>query len=175
MKELIAKLSLLDSTGWSALAAVVTAVMTVIYTFGTLLLWISTRSTVKILKTQLDNQSKQIKSAANSQIISSHRELFLAILQDEDLSRALFGTKRGADADLIRRRWLGTILINHCYLIFAEHQTGVIIGEFYEFVEDAKDLFSFGIVRSRWEEVRDFHRADFARFIDIWVLDLDLH
>jgi hypothetical protein len=157
------------------MAAVITAIMTIIYTFGTLLLWMSTRSTVKILKTQLDNQLRQIKSASNSQIITSHRELFLTILQDEHLSAALFGKKRGVDADSIRRRWLGTILINHCYLIFAEHQTGVISGEFYEFVEDAKDLFSFGLVRSRWEEVRAFHQADFARFIDVWVLDLNLH
>ena len=152
-------------------AVIITALSTIIYTVGTFLLWRTTQKSTALVKMQLDNQQKQLQSAAYSQVLASHREIFLSIVKDDKLLEAVFGKPTSKESPILRKKWMGTVLINHCSMMFNEYTRGALNRDTFEnFIEDAKYLFSFPAVSDRWEEVFKFHGNEFVEFVDTRVL-----
>lgn len=174
MAQLIDKLVSLTANDISAItlvAVILTAMATIIYTIGTFMLWFVTRKSTALVRDQLDNQRKQLQSAALSQILSSHRDIFLTIVRDDKLLDAVFAQKNPKDIRLLKKTWMGTILINHCSMMFNEYQRGTLSADsFPNFVDDAKYLFTFPAVADRWVEVRSYHENTFVSFVDLQVL-----
>jgi len=159
----------------SAISTVVVAVTTIIYTIGTFLLWLTTRGQLINQQKQLENQQEQLayqqqqlRSTAKSEIIASHRSLFLAIIQNEELLKTI---STQPNAEKTRRSMLASMLINHCGLMYAEYKAGNMpLENMSGFTDDAADLFSIRIVNERWHSVKAFHDRKFSAFIEEDVL-----
>lgn len=118
------------------------------------------------LARQVDHQIALSHTAAEHNIVDSHRELFLNILQDEYLLK-IFADQAKVSPDKVRKRLLGTFLINHCLTIFHYHSSRVIKEtETENFVRDARTLFMLPFLRERWAEVKSFHPVSFQTFVD---------
>ncbi|MQB05725.1 hypothetical protein DXT91_16540 [Agrobacterium tumefaciens] len=152
----------------TATASALTAITTVVYTIGTFLLWKSTQNQILNQNQQLLNQQQQLRSTAQSEIISSHRSLFLTIIQNESLLKHISSSE---NTDQTRRSMLASMLINHCGLMYTEYKAGNMpLQNMSGFTDDAADLFSIRIVNERWHSVKAFHDKSFAKFIDEEVL-----
>jgi hypothetical protein len=153
--------------------AAITGFFTISYTVITLFLWLSTRKAVQLnarmveqLVIQVNHQIALSHTASEHNIIDSHRELFLSVLQDEKLLE-IFASDAKIAPDNARKNILGTFLINHCATIFYYHANKVISDANTEnFVRDAKDLFDLPFLRKRWAEVKEFHSKAFQTFVD---------
>lgn len=147
-------------------STVLIALCTAIYTFGTFLLWLSTKRTVEIMKLELKKQSSIGYSATQHSIISAHRDLYLEIIKNDELL-SVFSSSLGIDKEEARKQMLATMLINHTLRIFLDYKTSMVEHiNFDSFAKDAKDLFSMPMVRNRWEEVKHCHPASFRSYVD---------
>lgn len=157
----------------AVIVAAITGFFTISYTIITLLLWLSTRKAVQLnarmveqLVIQVNHQIALSHTASEHNIIDSHRELFLSVLQDENLLK-IFADDAKLAPENIRKNILGTFLINHCATIFYYHANKVVSDATTEnFVRDAKDLFDLPFLRKRWVEVKEFHSKAFRTFVD---------
>lgn len=154
------------------LSAITVAFATVIYTGGTFLLWWVNRKNVQvlekqllILKDQIGYQSTFNKVLVTNAALDSHREIWLPIITNP----MLVGLLQNNNPKAIERttaEFLGSILINHCARIYLSFQHGFAdMNEFPSFSRDARYLFSFPLVRWRWESISKYHSPDFVKFV----------
>lgn len=156
----------------NATATVVIAIATVIYTIGTFLLWQTSRSNVKalesqlsLLKNQLDIQVQFNKAIAHGATLDAHREIWLPMLTNRELI-SLLQTNPPDDQNRVAGEFLGSIVINHCSRIFSHFSDGIFEkSEFSSFARDARHLFSYPLVKWRWQEVEKYHSNEFAKFV----------
>lgn len=124
-------------------------------TSGLVMLWF-TRRTVQALLSQLRSQSSH-------QIVEAHKSLYMPIVSNPDLSRIV----SGGEPTKFQQRMLGSMMINHAGRIFAEFKHKIRSpGDMARFQTDMRDMFTLGLVASRWPEVKTFHDADFMAFVD---------
>jgi hypothetical protein len=63
--------------------------------------------------------------------------------------------------------FLGTFLVNQAAQIFRFYEAGGLDeSTWLGVMEDIRDMFTWPIVRERWEAVRPFHTPSFREFID---------
>jgi hypothetical protein len=165
--------------------AIVSVSVTGAYTVLTLLLWITTRRSVRLTSKMVEQLVRQVnhqlalsQTASKHGLIDSHRELFLSVLGNRDLTEIL-ARENEVSTDQLQRNILASFLINHCSTIFDYHVNNVISSDHLEsFVRDAKDMFQWGFLRERWKTVRTYHSGDFQQFVDTFLLsegDFDPH
>jgi hypothetical protein len=148
------------------------AVATVIYTVGTFLLWHTSRSNVKalesqlaLLNTQLDFQVQFNRAVAHGATLDAHREIWLPVVSNRELL-SLLQANPPDDRNRTAGELLGSIVINHCSRIFAHFSDGIFdASELPAFSRDARHLFSYPLVRWRWQDVAKYHSDDFAKFV----------
>jgi hypothetical protein len=154
-------------------ATTVTAVATVIYTIGTFLLWWVTRKSTKVLDCQLRILEIQInrQAAINEVLVTNatldaHREIWFSVISNPLFASLLYnGNPQGQER--ITGEFLGSILINQCARIHLNYATGIYdSAEFDSFARDARYLFSFPLVKWRWEGVCRYHKKDFVEFVE---------
>lgn len=149
------------------------AIATVIYTFGTFLLWWTTKRNTDLLAEQLNlliTQSNQQaafnETITHNSILDAHREIWLTIIENHELLSILNAKCPPDDKLRIQGEFLGSILINHCARIHIAYQEGIFnYANISAFERDAQYLFSFPLVKWRWKNVMIFHRKDFVTFI----------
>jgi hypothetical protein len=149
----------------ATLAAVVTAVATVVYTTGTFLLWFATKRSIDLLDRQSRLQVAAAKGGSYLAIIGEHRELH-ALLMTSGLLSSLYGHDNMADEASLRNDILATMLINHAFAIFIHLDAELIDEQHREgFIRDAKELLTIPAVRKRWTQVAAMYPPKFQRFM----------
>lgn len=149
-------------------ATLVIAIMTIFYTLGTFLLWIETRKTLELAIAESERTQKQIKTNLISNIVASHRELFMYILSNENLPTLIC---KNSNTDVFKSGFLATLLLNNVLQIFYHYKEGDIDEETWlSLVGDIKELFGWPIVIEQWSEYRKFCIDDFRDFIEKEIL-----
>ena len=150
----------------------IAAITTVIYTGGTFLLWWVNRKTtrllaqqIRLLQDQLNHQAAFNKVFLHNSSLDAHREMWLPIISNP-LFVNLLDKTNPQGAEKRAGEFLGSILINQCARTFATFQHGFSDqGEFAAFSRDARYLFSFPLVKWRWDGVARYHSTEFVDFV----------
>lgn len=156
----------------SLTATIVIAVATVIYTIGTFLLWHTSRCNVVALENQLQLLSRQLdiqvqfnKTIAHGASLDAHREIWLPMVSNPELL-SLLQANPPDDRGRAAGELLGSIIINHCSRIFSHFSDKIFDqSELPAFARDAQHLFSYPLVRWRWQDVLQYHSDDFVEFV----------
>lgn len=144
--------------------------LTFVTTVANILLWISTRQTVKLLISQMRHQVASGYSEAQHTIVDAHRELFLGILNNQKLLES-FTNANGLDCERWELEKISTFLVNQVLLGYLHLRNGIISASHFEgFKRDAQDVFAYETVRSHWQKVRLAHSEEFRRFVDTELL-----
>ena len=161
-----------SSGGTSILLSVVVAVFTVVIALANMLLWMTTRENVDVMRENLkvlSEQSAYLQSLAKTQtlysITGAHRSMFLAFLSNE---RALSLLARSAETapDVYATSFIASLLINHVSDVYRSVVLGQLdSNEWGAMQSDIRDMFSWPIVKSRWEAVASFYPKDFREYI----------
>ena len=142
--------------------------MTILYTFGTFLLWVETRQSLKLAIEESKRTQKQIRTQLISNLVTSHRDLYRYILSNENFIDLLC---ENGNIVKFRSEFLASLLINNVLQIFYHYKQGNIDEKIWQgLVEDTKELFGWSIVRDRWSEYRKFCIDDFRLFIEEDIL-----
>ncbi|WP_339697226.1 hypothetical protein [uncultured Roseivirga sp.] len=148
-----------------SISTLVIAIATVVYTVGTILLWVSTKKTTKLMSAQIQNQINSNHSLSTHYIINRHKEIFFEIIRNKELLK-IFAEESNNSQSNSKRAILASILINHAHSIFIDYNNDVANREYMDsFESDFSDLLRLPFIRNRWMEVRDFHPADFRDFV----------
>lgn len=171
-----------DTTEIAAMLGVVIALLTMLvtflYTVVTFFLWLSARKTTQLNSEMVNYLSKQVAhqlalsyTTTEHNIIDSHRELYLSILQSPTLLET-FADEAGLQPDYTKKNLLGTLMINHCSATFIHYESNVLNNpELLEsYIRDSRDMFQMKFVRDRWEAVKQYHPKSFRDFVDNVVL-----
>lgn len=152
------------------LTALLMMCMTFVTTVANILLWISTRQTVKLLLGQVQHQVATGYSEAQHMIVDAHRELFFGILNNPPLLKK-FAEANNLDPTEWELQKLSTFLVNQVMIGFLNFRNGIISPSHFEgFKRDAQDVFAYQTVRSHWQKVRLAHSKEFRRFVDTELL-----
>lgn len=117
-----------------------------------------------VQKKQNENSDKELKVKAFKDILNSHRELYFEILKNDEFASKVADS---GDVALFKKNMLGTILINHCQIIFETAKNKLVSDDDWVGLQnDIKDFFTWSIVRDRWVNNRQFYPRDFQRFVD---------
>ncbi|MEM9092780.1 MAG: hypothetical protein AAGC93_29135 [Cyanobacteria bacterium P01_F01_bin.53] len=144
--------------------------LTFVTTVANILLWISTRQTVKLLISQIRHQVATDYSEAQHTIVDAHRELFFGILNNQKLLES-FTSANGLDRDDWELEKISAFLVNQVLLGYLHLRNGIISPSHFEgFKRDAQDVFAYETVRSHWQRVRVAHSEEFRRFVDTELL-----
>lgn len=139
-------------------------IISILALISNVLLWVVGFITFKQNKRQVDNQVGAMQSDAMAQITQEHQQLFIALLQDENFVRILANDH---DIDTYRSEMIGTILINHCNMIFTYANKSLIeADDWLGLQNDILDFFSWPVVQNRWLKIRPFYSLEFQTFID---------
>lgn len=117
-----------------------------------------------------NNNVSSMKADANMSIIKAHRELFAMIVQNDELLKII--SSNNVTVDEARRRYIGTMLINHCESIYTYAQNRYISNDDWCGTQnDIREMFSWEVVINRWKEIRGYYTIDFQNFIDSLVIN----
>ena len=148
------------------LADLLMVAITLIATVANILLWITTRQTLSLLADQVRHQVASGYSAAQTDVVGAHRELFLGILNNPGLLSS-FAEANKLDARVWEVEKISEFLINQVLIGFVNFSNGIIsIVHFEGFRRDAQVLFRYPSVRQQWRQVQDVHSDEFCRFVE---------
>lgn len=152
------------------LSALLMVLFTFITTVANILLWNTTRQTVKLFLEQVQHQIASGYSQAQYHIIDAHRELFLGILNNPSLLES-FTKANGLDPKTWELQKIAEFLINQVLIGYLNFINGIISPSHFEgFKRDARDVFTYESVRKHWQRVRVVHSDDFRRFVEMELL-----
>ncbi|MBT9317974.1 hypothetical protein [Leptothoe spongobia] len=144
--------------------------LTFVTTVANILLWISTRQTVKLLIGQIRHQVATDYSEAQHTLVDVHRELFLGILNNQKLLES-FTNANGLDRNDWELEKISAFLVNQVLLGYLHLRNGIISPSHFEgFKRDAQDVFAYKTVCSHWQKVRVANSEEFRRFVDTELL-----
>lgn len=139
-------------------------IISILALVSNILLWIVGFITFKQNKRQVDNQVGAMQSDAMAQITQEHQQLFIELLKDDNFVKILSNDR---DIDTYRSEMIGTILINHCNMIFTYANKSLIETDDWNGLQnDILDFFTWPVVQSRWTKIRSYYSVDFQNFID---------
>lgn len=152
------------------LADLLMVAITFIATVANILLWFTTRATLKILVEQVQHQAANSYSVAQGDIVSAHRELFFGILNNPPLLESF--TRANS---LDRKTWeiekISEFLINQVLIGYINFKNRIISDTHFEgFKRDARSLFRYRTVCQHWARVSDVHSEDFRQFVEAELL-----
>ncbi|MBD1877110.1 hypothetical protein H6F75_26865 [Nodosilinea sp. FACHB-131] len=144
--------------------------ITFIATVANILLWFTTRTTLKVLVEQVRHQFQNSYSVAQGDVISAHRELFFGILNNASLLES-FTKANGLDTKVWEIEKISEFLINQVLIGYVNFKNAIISEIYFEgFKQDARSLFRYQTVRQHWARVRDVHSDDFRHFVEAELL-----
>ena len=144
--------------------------LTFVTTVANILLWISTRHTVRLLVEQIRHQVASGYSEAQHSIVDAHRELFLGILSNQKLLDR-FATANDIDPMTWELQKVSSFLVNQVFIGYLNFRNGIISPSHFEgFKRDAQDVFLYKTVRSHWEKARMAHSEEFRLFVETELL-----
>ena len=145
------------------------AIMTVIYTIGTILLWIETTKSSKLAIKEFEIAKKLTEANLLSHIFDSYKDIFKLFLLDKDILLLLEDEE---DISKFKKDTLASLLINNASRIFYYYNKGIVDKEiWHSAVEDTKDLFSWKFIREHWNNYKQFSYSDFVTFIDSEIIE----
>ena len=122
-------------TLWGLNIAELTTVLMVLFTFITtvanILLWVTTRQTVKLLLSQVNHQIASSYSNAQHYIIDAHRNLFFGILNNPSL-RERFIEENQLEPETWDIQKLSEFLINQVLMVYVNFVNGIISQSHFE-------------------------------------------
>ncbi|PSN10541.1 hypothetical protein C7293_27680 [filamentous cyanobacterium CCT1] len=140
--------------------------ITFIATVANILLWFTTRATLKVLVEQVRHQFASSYSVAQGDVISAHRELFFGILNNPLLLKS-FTQANGLDTKAWEIEKISEFLINQVLVGYVNFKNAIISEIYFEgFKQDARSLFRYQTVCQHWARVRDVHSKDFRQFVE---------
>lgn len=152
------------------LTALLMMALTFVTTVANILLWVSTRHTVRLLLSQVQHQVASGYSEAQHTIVDAHRELFFGILNNPSLLEA-FTEANGLNPKDWELQKVSEFLINQVLIGYLNFKNGTISAVHLEgFKRDAHDVFSYQSVRCHWEKIRKVHSEDFRLFVETELL-----
>ena len=144
--------------------------ITFIATVANILLWFTTRATLKVLVEQVRHQFVTSYSVAQGDVISAHRELFFGILNNPPLLES-FTQANGLDTKAWEIEKISEFLINQVLIGYVNFKTAIISEIYFEgFKQDARSLFRYRTVCQHWARVSDIHSDDFRQFVETELL-----
>ncbi|HHP7246043.1 MAG TPA: hypothetical protein ACFE0H_15285 [Elainellaceae cyanobacterium] len=144
--------------------------LTLITTVANILLWISTRQTVRLLLEQVRHQVASGYSEAQHTIVNAHRDLFFGILNNQPLLER-FAQANGLDPTDWELQKVSSFLVNQVLIGYLNFRNGIISPSHFEsFKRDAQGVFAYKTVRSHWQKVRLAHSEEFQRFVETELL-----
>jgi hypothetical protein len=151
-------------------STLIIAITTVVYTFGTFLLWKTTRDSAKLAHQQAKINERRLKANLYSNIVNTHRDFFFNILSNSDFY-SIITDGMTTNKENVYKEFIGTWLINHASQIYIHHQEGNFDNELWlGVVEDMKDMFKWSIVADRWDQVKNYHTYSFRLFVENQIL-----
>ncbi|MBD2231453.1 hypothetical protein [Phormidium tenue] len=140
--------------------------ITFIATVANILLWFTTRATLKVLIEQVRHQFATSYSVAQGDVISAHRELFFGILNNPPLLES-FTRANGLDTKAWEIEKISEFLINQVLIGYVNFKNAIISEIYFEgFKQDARSLFRYRTVCQHWARVSDVHSDDFRQFVE---------
>ena len=147
-----------------------TTALTLVATIINVLLCFATKRTVKLHRQEVNHQITSGDSAAQHQIINTHRELFLSILNNPELLKQ-FAHANGLDPEAWALQKIAVFLINQVMINYLNFMNGTISTKHFEgFKRDAQDMFAYPLVRAHWQHVRTLHSEEFCHFVETDLL-----
>lgn len=144
--------------------------ITFIATVANILLWFTTRATLKILVEQVRHQFANSYSVAQGDIVSAHRELFFGILNNQPLLES-FTRANNLDTKAWEIEKISEFLINQVLIGYINFKNRIISDIHFEgFKRDARSLFRYQTVCQHWTRVSDLHSDDFRHFVEAELL-----
>lgn len=144
--------------------------ITFIATVANILLWFTTRATLKVLVEQVRHQFATSYSVAQGDVISAHRELFFGILNNPTLLES-FTQANGLDTKAWEIEKISEFLINQVLIGYVNFKNAIISEIYFEgFKQDARSLFRYRTVCQHWARVSDVHSDDFRQFVETELL-----
>lgn len=151
-------------------ADLVMVAITFIATVANILLWFTTRATLKTLVEQVRHQVASSYSVAQGDVVSAHRELFFGILNNPPLLKS-FTTANNLDTKAWEIEKISEFLINQVLIGYVNFKNRIISNIHFEgFKQDARSLFQYQTVCQHWVRVRDVHSEDFRHFVEAELL-----
>ncbi len=112
---------------------------------------------------QNNNYVRELKINASKEIITSHRNMFFEILKNPEFV-AIVDNKPN---NKFKKEMLGTILINHSYLIYRAAKEKLYSEDDWAGLQnDINDFYGWDVVNDRWKENKKYYSTDFQKFID---------
>lgn len=131
-----------------------------------LLLWITTRASLREIQKQNDAFMRSVKNDTISKITASHQSLFLGIIGNPKLLKVL--SKGLGPVEVFSENMVATLIINHCAAVHLYALQNTLEPEDWLGIQnDLEDLFSWPIVKERWPQIRTFYSKEFQDLIDI--------
>lgn len=139
-------------------------VISILALIANVLLWVVGLRSFFQNKRQNDNQVGSMQSDAMMQITQEHRSLFIELLKDDKLVEIL---SNGKNIGEYRREMIGTILINHCNMIFTYASKSLIESDDWKGLQnDIAEFFTWPAVSDRWTVIRSYYSVEFQTFVD---------
>lgn len=152
------------------LADLLMVAITFIATVANVLLWFTTRATLKVLAEQARHQFADSYSAAQGDVVSAHRELFFGILNNPPLLES-FTKANSLDTKAWEIEKISEFLINQVLIGYVNFKNRIISDIHFEgFKRDARSLFGYQTVCQHWARVSNVHSEDFRHFVETELL-----
>lgn len=163
-----------QSMHWSIseYAALITAIVTTIYTIGTFMLWWATRKSLKLTQVKLDLEREILETNFIQNIYRNFREVYSSIILDEESLKTIAHAENSKPKQ-IKKDYLGSFLINQAFEIYNLSKKNFLPSDFREkALLDVKALFDWDFIKERWEEVKEIHSTEFKDYVDSEILKI---
>lgn len=156
--ELVQKITIIMVT--------ITAFATMIYTIGTFLLWWTTQKTLNLTKKQAELNEAIYRANLQNSVIDSHRQLMMSVIQDDELGK-IFADSMNVSIDILKKRYLASLKINHSLMLFYQHHYGLIDENRWQSISgDMRESFNLSFISERWKTMKNFAPKEFVDFIE---------
>lgn len=135
------------------------AIISVIINTG---LWIIALKNIVIAHKENVKHDKNLNSESIYNIVQSHQNIYLTILQNKKYMEML-NTNDGEEE---ARNILSTVIINHCWAVYCYAKNELLDSDTFLGMEnDIAEIFELPLIEWRWKRVKKYYSIDFQEFI----------
>jgi len=160
----------LDTNSVIAIASIITSITTVIYTFGTFLLWNMTKKSIDLSTSEIKRKQTLLEIQSISSIYRNFRDIYTVIIDDNDGINLLTNAQSG-NKEMVKKEYFSAFLINHTYEMYLLNNSKLLPIDFWErSIIDMKELYSWPFIKERWKKMNILFPSSFRNFIDEKIL-----
>lgn len=150
---------MLDSLGLTEVSTLMMMVFTCVMTIVNLLMWLSTRRTIKL-------QVVSNYSLNHQSIVNGHRELFLGLLHQPTILEK-FATANNLNPEQWELQIISSFFINHAFIHYLNFSNGTLDKAYFEgYKRDAQEFLSLPTIQAHWQAARLGYSAAFRKFVE---------